>query len=150
MTAPGAVFAADVAAALAAEALAAQRYGYFAQIAEIEGRTDAALLFGRLAESVACVAQGHLDVLRDAADDVERPIGDTRTNLASAVAMGLDEADSLYPRLKAAALAEGRQDVASWLTTVMALKQAHLSRLDQALTETVAAQVAGEEILDGQ
>jgi len=150
VTTPGAAFAAELAAALATEAMAAQRYGYFARIAEIEGRTDAAMLFSRLAESVACVAQGHLDVLRDAADDVERPIGDTSTNLASAVATGLDEADSLYPRLKAAAMAEGLHDVASWLTTVMALKQAHLTRLDQALTETVTARVAEEDILDGQ
>jgi rubrerythrin len=138
MTAPGPAFIPELATAFAAEAMAAQRYGYFAQIAEIEGRTEAAMLFSRLAESVACVAQGHMDVLRDAGEDIEHPIGDTSTNLASAVQRGLDEGDTLYPRLRAAALAEGLADVASWLTTVMALKQAHLTRLDQALTGIVA------------
>jgi rubrerythrin len=150
MTVPGPAFIAELATAFAAEAMAAQRYDYFARIAEIEGRTEAAMLFGRLAESVACVAQGHMDVLRDVGEDIERPVGDTSINLASAVETGLDEADSLYPRLKAAALADGLADVASWMTTVMALKQAHLARLDQALARIVAGPPRGECVPDGQ
>jgi len=145
MTAPGPAFLAELATAFAAEAMAAQRYGYFARIAEIEGRTEMAVLFSRLAESVACVAQGHMDVLRDVGEENENPIGDTSTNLASAVKTELDEADSLYPRLKAAVLTEGLADVESWLTTVMALKQAHLARLDQALTGIVGGWEAPDD-----
>jgi len=151
MSSPEPAFITELMRAFAAEAMASVRYGYYAQIAEIEGRTEAAQLFVQLAESVSCAAQGHMDVLRDASgDDTEHPIADTSTNLASAVATELDEADSLYPRLTAAALTAGLPDVASWLTTVTALKQSHLSQLDQALTELTAQATSGQDGTDGR
>jgi rubrerythrin len=150
MTTPERALVAELKTSFAAESMAAQRYGYYARIAEIEGLSDAAMLFRRLAESVACVAQGHLDVLRDSGEDVECRIGDTRTNLASEVNRELQTADSHYPELKAAALAEGMADITSWLTTVIALKHAHLTKLDAALTETVAAHSTAKDISDGR
>ncbi|WP_055494260.1 ferritin family protein [Streptomyces sp. TP-A0356] len=133
-------FAAGLRATLAAEALTVQRYTYFAQIAEIEGRTEIAKLFRDLAASVACAAHGHLDVLRD---HVPQGIGDTALNLASSVAEALRDADGTYPELTAAAFDEGQVDVASWLTTAAALKKAHVARLDAALREL--AEPAGRE-----
>ena len=138
--------AADLRAALAAEAVAAQRYSYFAQIAEIEGVAEVARLFADLAASVACAAHGHLDVLRDATvPDAESDIGETALNLASSIVEALRDADETYPDLLAAAHDEGQADVASWLTTLAALKKAHVGKLNQVLealpgpAETTAA-----------
>lgn len=70
-----------VRAAFLAEAATAARYTYFARVADIEGHTEAARVFDELAESVACAAHGHLDVLRDllGGDDPDtgRALGDS-------------------------------------------------------------------------
>ncbi|WP_344587407.1 hypothetical protein [Actinomadura vinacea] len=131
---------ADVRAALAAEAVAVQRYTYFAQVAEIEGHTEIAVLFADLAQSIGCVAHGHLDVLGDTADtaDAGRDVGETRLNLATSVAGAMKDAHEGYPGLASAAYGEGRTDVASWLTTLAALKKAHVAKLDAALRDLAA------------
>ncbi|MCX2924096.1 rubrerythrin family protein [Streptomyces sp. NEAU-W12] len=127
--------AADLRSAIAAEATAALRYTYFAQIAEVEGHTEIGQLFTELAESTRCVVHGHLDVLRDATTPGQRnDIGDTPLNVASAVVGALQDAGELYPRLASSAHAEGHADVASWLTTLTALKKRHTARFDMALT----------------
>jgi rubrerythrin len=111
-----------------------QRYTYFAQVAEIEGFPEAARLFTELAESAACAAHGHLDFLRHAADPVtEQPIGDTRLNLAAAMAAELREAREFYPTLVEVAFADAHADTASWLKTMAALKASHTTRLDRLL-----------------
>ncbi|WP_189939024.1 rubrerythrin family protein [Streptomyces sulfonofaciens] len=135
------VFAADLRSALAAEATSALRYTYFAQVAEIEGHTEIARLFTELADSVTCAVHGHLDVIRDATapDDERRDIGETGLNLASSVAGALQDAGEVYPRLMTAAHEEGHADVASWLTTLTALKKRHTARLDAALESLTGA-----------
>jgi rubrerythrin len=135
-------------AAFAAEAMSVQRYSYFAQLAEIEGHIEVARLFGELAESNACAAHGHIDVLQLTADPATgRPIGTTHLNLASAIAGELREANQGYPDLAAAALADGHTDVASWLTTLCALKKAHVDKLEKALSLLTVEMgaVAGQE-----
>ncbi|MEV3874154.1 rubrerythrin family protein [Streptomyces sp. NPDC049906] len=125
----------DLRSAFAAEAASVQRYTYFAQVAEIEGHGEIARLFTDLAESVACVAHGHIDALRDVADPHTRgSVGGTRLNLASSAAEALHEANEVYPGLTAHAHEEGHADVASWLTTLASLKRAHLAKLDALLT----------------
>lgn len=136
-------FTAELRAVLAAEALSAQRYTYFAQVAEIEGHTEVAQHFTDLAASVACAAHGHLDVLRDATVEGTGPdIGETALNLASSVADALQDAGEAYPRLTAAAHAEGQVDIASWLTTLAALKKSHVTKLDALLSELTGAAAA--------
>ncbi|WP_330460374.1 rubrerythrin family protein [Streptomyces sp. NBC_00820] len=132
MTQPSDGFLKGVHAKLATEALTVQRYTYFAQIAEIEGHTETAKLFRELAASVACVAHGHLDVLRDR---LPQTLGDTALNLASSLSEALRDAEGTYPDLTADAFEEGQIDVASWLTTAGALKKAHVAKLDAALRE---------------
>jgi rubrerythrin len=133
----------ELRAAFVAESTTTQRYTYFAQIAEIEGHTEVARLFGELAESVACAAHGHLDFLCPTADPTTgQPVGETQLNLAAAMAGELRDATSLYPRLAGAAHAEGLADAAGWLTTLSGLKKAHVDKLRQALTRL--SEPAGE------
>ncbi|MGV9295835.1 rubrerythrin family protein [Amycolatopsis sp. NPDC003676] len=134
---------AELSTALTTEAMAVQRYTYFARIAEIEGHREIAQLFTELAETTSCVAHGHLDLLQPIADPATaQPIGDTRLNLASALAGGLRDADEHYPRRTAAAHAAGCADVASWLTSLAALKHTHVARINDALATVTA--VAGQ------
>ncbi|GGX13804.1 rubrerythrin family protein [Streptomyces lomondensis] len=140
----------ELRATLAAEATAVQRYTYFAQVAEIEGHGETARAFRELAESVACVAHGHLDALQDIADPhTLQTVGDTRLNLAASVADMLHEANEVYPRLATDAREEGRDDVASWLTTLGSLKRAHLARCEQLLNTLEAPLPAGAATTEG-
>ena len=120
-------------AAFAAESMSAQRYASFARTAEIEGLVDVARVFSELAESAACAAQGHLDMLGYVDPATGLPIGDSGLNLASAVAAALKESSGTYPDLAAAAHGEGVADTASWLETMAALKKWHVTRLNEAL-----------------
>jgi rubrerythrin len=120
--------------AFIAESMAAQRFTYFAQNAEIEGYVDAGQLFSQLAESSACAAHGHLDFLVDLADPAtDRPIGETQLNLASAVVGELRDATERYPDLAGLAHEAGVADLASWFETLSALKRSRTGRLDAAL-----------------
>jgi rubrerythrin len=136
---------ADLRTAFQAESMSVLRYIYFAQVAAIEGHQDTARLFTELAESLSCVAHGHLDFLRYVADPgTDRQIGDTAANLAAATFGELTESTNLYPRLATAAHTEGLADVASWLETLCALKRAHAARLDEALCGLTGAMAATE------
>ncbi|MFD3980173.1 rubrerythrin family protein [Streptomyces griseus] len=136
-----------VRAAFLAEAATAARYTYCARVADIEGHPEAARVFGELAESVACAAHGHLDVLRDllGGDDTGTGpvLGDTRGNLAAAISGDLGEAGERYPGLAARAHLDGAADVASWLETLCTLKRTHVDRLEQALTGLAEPRFAG-------
>jgi rubrerythrin len=134
----------DLRTAFVAEAMTAQRYTYFATIAQIEGHSDVAKLFGELAESMACAAHGHLDFLRQDSDPTTgAPIGDTPRNLAAAVAGELRDATDLYPGLVTTAHREGLADVASWGQTLHVLKRAHVAKLQDALIAVAARSSTG-------
>ncbi|WP_404954574.1 rubrerythrin family protein [Streptomyces sp. 147326] len=129
MVQPSDGLAVDLRTVLAAEATAVQRYSYFSHIAEIEGQGEIARAFSELAESIACVAHGHIDALQGIADpQTEATVGETRLNLAASMADVLHEAHEVYPRLVATAHEKGHPDVASWLTTLGSLKRSHLAR----------------------
>lgn len=120
--------------AFAAEAMTAARYTYFAQMAEIEGHIEIGQLFTQLAQSSACAAHGHLDFLQHLSDPLtDRAIGDTQLNLVASITGELRQAGESYPMLAELAHAEGVADLASWLETLIALKGAHVTRLDQTL-----------------
>lgn len=127
-------FFSDLRAAFAAEAMAVQRYTYFAEIAEIEGHQELAQALRELADTTGCVAHGHLDFLRLAADPSTRqPLGGTELNVAAILTGELHESTDLYPKLSEHAHGEGLADVASWLETLTALKGAHVTKLQAAL-----------------
>ena len=120
--------------AFADEARTAQRYLYFAELAEIEGHGEAAVLFRELAESATHNAHGHLDWLRRIGDPLtDLPMGDTEQNLRCAVAREAMESTTTYPRWARQALEEGFTDVASWLDCLATYKRAHLERFRAAL-----------------
>lgn len=130
--------------AFAAEAMTAQRFTYFARVADVEGYPEVARLFDEMAESIACAAHGHVDWLQHVVDPAgDRPIGDTQLNLAASVASELDEGSRLYPALAEAARSSGLDDVASWFDTLRALKAAHVERLERALAGLGARRPVG-------
>jgi rubrerythrin len=125
--------------AFAAEAMTAQRFTYFARIADVEGYPEIARLFDEMADSIACAAHGHLDWLQHAADpSTDRPIGDTELNLGASLRSELDGASQHYPALAEAARTDGLDDLASWFETLRALKDVHLEKLERALDALTA------------
>jgi rubrerythrin len=116
------------------EAATERRYAYFAQTAEIEGHLEIARLFADLAETAGCAAHGHLDFLQYQVDPTTgQAIGDTALNTAAAAVGELTDATERYPGLVDEARAEGFADLAGWLTTMCALKKAHVEKLEAAL-----------------
>ncbi|MFI7210890.1 rubrerythrin family protein [Micromonospora maritima] len=141
---------ADLRAAFASESMTAQRYAYFAEIAEIEGHLAVAQTLRELASTTDCVAHGHLDLLRFEADPSTRqPLGDTELNVAAALTGELHESADLYPKLSEHAHDEGLADVASWLETLTALKGAHVTRLQSTLAELRAQELTGRHTAAG-
>ncbi len=125
----------DLRSAFVSESMATQRLSYFAEVAEIEGYTVVARLLREVLQSTVCVAHGHLDFLQHEGDPLtDRPIGDTRLNLAAVLTGELRDAVEVYPRLAEAAGRAGLADAASWFETLCALKRAHVRRLEAALT----------------
>ena len=73
--------------AFAGESQANRRYLYFAQKADVEGYNDVAAVFRSTAEGETGHAHGHLEFLEEVGDPATgKPIGETKDNLASAVA----------------------------------------------------------------
>jgi rubrerythrin len=141
----------DLATAFAAESTAVQRFTYFAEVARIEGHLAVAALLGELADSLNCVAHGHIDIFQQVADPTtDRPIGDTSLNLAAALTGELRTASELYPRLAGTARDAGLADVAGWLETLCALKKAHVAKLNLALASLTAQIPDGPDPAAGQ
>lgn len=96
------------------ESQASQRYLWFAQQADIDGRPDAAAVFRSVADGETGHAHGALEFLVDIGDPATgAPIGDTEAHLASA-AGGEGEDATTYPSFAAAARAEGFHEIANW------------------------------------
>ena len=85
-------------AAFAGESQANRRYLYFAQKADVEGYNDVATVFRSTAEGETGHAHGHLEFLEEVGDPATgKPIGETKDNLASAVAGETHEYTDMYP-----------------------------------------------------
>jgi len=120
--------------AFAGESQANRRYLYFAKVADVEGHPDVAGLFRDTAEGETGHAHGHLDYLKAVGDPAtDKPIGDTKKNLASAVAGETHEYTDMYPGMAKAAREEGFSEVADWFETLAKAEKSHAGRFAKAL-----------------
>ncbi len=120
--------------AFAGESQANRRYLYFANKADVEGRPDVATLFRSTAEGETGHAHGHLDYLAQVGDPAtDMPIGDTGSNLKSAVAGETHEYTDMYPGMAASARQEGFVEIAEWFETLAKAERSHANRFAKAL-----------------
>jgi len=122
--------------AFAGESQANRRYLYFAKQADVEGYPDVAGLFRDTAEGETGHAHGHLDYLKKVGDPAtDLPIGDTETNLKSAVAGETYEYTDMYPGMAKTARDEGFDEIADWFETLAKAEKSHAGRFSQGLKE---------------
>jgi len=123
-------------AAFAGESQANRRYLYFARVADIEGLPDTAAVFRSTGEGETGHAFGHLDYLSEVGDPASgKPIGETRLNLAAAVAGESYEGAEMYPAFAKVAREEGYEDIARWFEGLAKAEKAHAARFQKALDE---------------
>jgi len=122
--------------AFAWEAQANRRYLYFANKADVEGRPDVAALFRSTAEGETGHANGHLEFLEAVGDPASGlPIGDSRQNLAAAMASETYETTEMYPAMARTAREEGLNDVADWFETLAKAERSHANRYQKAIEQ---------------
>jgi rubrerythrin len=120
--------------AFAGESQANRRYLYFAKVADVEGQPDVAGLFRDTAEGETGHAHGHLDYLKPVGDPATgKPMGDTKKNLASAVAGETHEYTDMYPGMAKVAREEGFSEIADWFETLAKAEKSHAGRFTKAL-----------------
>ena len=121
-------------AAFAGESQANRRYLYFAKIADVEGYPEIAGNFRETAEGETGHAHGHLDYLKPVGDPATgEPIGDTESNLRSAVAGETHEYTDMYPGMAKTAREEGFGEVADWFETLAKAEKSHAGRFQKSL-----------------
>ena len=133
-------------AAFAGESQANRRYTWMAQVAEKEGLQEVADLFKHSADGETGHALKHLMFLADKAGDPATglPLGDTLTNLKSAVAGETYEYTDMYPEFTRMAREEGYSEIAAWFETLAKVERFHAGRFQQALEKLQAgAQATG-------
>jgi len=121
--------------AFAWESQVNRRYLYFANKADIEGRSDVAALFRSTAEGETGHAHGHLEFLEHSSGDPATglPIGTSRQNLAAAMASESRESTEMYPHMARTAREEGFNDVADWFEMLAKAERSHATRYQRAL-----------------
>ncbi len=116
------------------ESQANRRYLYFARKADVEGYPDVAGVFRDTAEGETGHAFGHFDFLKEVGDPATgEPVGDTTTNLKSAVAGETYEYTQMYPGFAKVARDEGFSEIAEWFETLAKAEKSHAGRFTQAL-----------------
>ena len=116
-------------AAFAGESQANRRYLFFARQADIEGYTEAAGVFKNTADGETGHAFGHLEFLKETGDPATGlPIGDTRENLAAAVAGETYEYTEMYPGFAKTAREEGHEEIAEWFETLARAEKSHAGK----------------------
>ena len=127
-------------AAFAGESQANRRYLYMSQIAEKEGLPEVAALFKHSAEGETGHALKHLMFLAALAGDPATglPLGDTKTNLQSAVAGETYEYTDMYPDFARTAREEGFAEIAAWFETLAKVERFHAGRFQEALAKLEA------------
>ena len=120
--------------AFAGESQANRRYLYFAKQADIEGNPEIAGLFRDTAEGETGHAHGHLDYLKPVGDHATGlPIGETKDNLAAAVAGETHEYTDMYPGMAKTAREEGFSQIADWFETLAKAEKSHAGKFSQGL-----------------
>jgi len=85
--------------AFAMESQVQLRYLYFANKADLEGKADVAALFRSSAQGETGHAHGHLEFLEQVGDPATGlPMGNTRENLAAALASETNESVHMSPQ----------------------------------------------------
>jgi rubrerythrin len=127
-------------AAFAGESQANRRYTWMAQVAEKEGLQEVADLFKHSADGETGHALKHLMFLAEKAGDPATglPLGDTATNLKSAVAGETYEYTDMYPEFTRVAREEGYAEIAAWFETLAKVERFHAGRFQDALTKLTA------------
>lgn len=124
-------------AAFAGESQANRRYLFFARQADIEGYPDAAGVFKNTADGETGHAFGHLEFLKETGDPATGlPIGDTKLNLAAAVAGETYEYTEMYPGFAKTAREEGHEEIAEWFETLARAEKSHAGKF-QATSDTL-------------
>jgi rubrerythrin len=119
--------------AFAGESQANRRYLYFAKIADIEGQPEIAGLFRDTAEGETGHAHGHLDYLKPVGDPATgMAMGDSMTNLKSAVHGETHEYTDMYPGMAKTAREEGFAEIADWFETLAKAEKSHAGRFAKA------------------
>src|SRR5437660_2879708 len=125
--------------AFAGESQATRRYLYFAKHADVEGRSDIAVLFRDTAEGETGHAHGHLEFLEAVGDPATgEPIGDTEKNLKSAVAGETYEYTQMYPGFARQAREDGLVEIAEWFETLAKAEKSHAGRFAKGLQQVKA------------
>ena len=134
-------------AAFAGESQANRRYTWMAQVAEKEGLPEVAALFKHSADGETGHALRHLMHLAELAGDPATglPLGDTRTNLKSAVAGETYEYTDMYPEFARVAKAEGFPEIAAWFETLAKVERFHAGRFQEALTRLETGAMAAPD-----
>jgi rubrerythrin len=121
-------------AAFAGESQANRRYLYFAAKADVEGENDVAAVFRSTAEGETGHAHGHLEYIEQVGDPATGlPIGNTRQNLAAAIAGETHEYTDMYPGMAKTARDEGFGEIADWFETLAKAERSHANRFQKAL-----------------
>ena len=122
--------------AFSGESQANRRYLYFARQADVEGYPDVAGVFRSTGEGETGHAFGHMDYLAEVGDPASgKPVGETKLNLAAAVAGETYEYTEMYPGFARTAREEGFDEVADWFETLAKAERAHAGRFQKALDE---------------
>jgi rubrerythrin len=137
---------ANLRAAFAGDSQADRRFVYFARRADVEGRPAVARLFRDLAAGETGHALGHLELLEEVGDPVTgMPLGDTETNLRSALAGETHERTELYPALARTAREEGFEEIADWFEALAGAHRNRARRLAATLRALTREEVEEEE-----
>ena len=125
--------------AFAGESQANRRYLYFANKADVEGHSEVASLFRATAEGETGHAHGHLDYLALVGDPAtDLPIGDSASNLRSAVAGETHEYTDMYTGMAKDARNEGFDEIADWFETLAKAERSHANKFQKALDTHIA------------
>ena len=120
--------------AFAGESQANRRYLYFAQKADIEGANEVAQVVRSTAEGETGHAHGHLEYLEEVGDPATgEPIGDTETNLKSAITGETHEYTDMYPGMARTAREEGFEEIADWFETLAKAEKSHAGKFQKTL-----------------
>lgn len=118
----------------AGESQANRRYLYFARKADIEGYPDVAGVFRDTAEGETGHAFGHFEYMEEVGDPATgEPVGETSTNLKSAIAGETYEYTKMYPGFAKTARDEGFGEIAEWFETLARAEKSHAGRFAKAL-----------------
>lgn len=129
----------NLADAFSGESQANRRYLYFAGKADIEGQPDVAGVFRDTAEGETGHAHGHLEYLEEVGDPAtDKPMGDTESNLLSAIHGETHEYTDMYPGMARTARDEGFDEIANWFETLAKAERSHAGKFQKTLEQYLA------------